>query len=789
MKKPMLLISLLALAVFMAPPYPSRAEKPAPKQQTKFKKAKKARPGEYIVVLQQGIADSEIEAIADSLTRSHGGNLMGPVLRHAIKGFGVRMSEGAAKLLADDPRILQVEENAQSEPVEEAESEVYDYQPYGGSEELTAEGAQSGAPWGLDRIDQRNNPYLDGVYRYNRTGQGVDAYIVDSGILLSHNEFGGRAIAGYDWDPNHPTGVDCFGHGTHVAGLVGGRTYGAAKNVRLYAVRIADCSGGSNTYVAVAGVDWAISHYDAQVPRRPAVMNISYAFSDDYYSSLYYAVNNAINHGITVVVAAGNFNYFTGTTSPQNAGAAVNVAATDINDVRAQFGNGYASNFGGLVDLFAPGKTIPSAGISSNFAVVNMSGTSMAAPLTAGVAAMYLEAFPAAPPATVGAAIVNNATAGEVQDADPYGGAYTPNLLLYSFFIPPPPHIIFFSSATYSVNESSAAINITVNRSGLDLPAVTVDYATSDGTALQTTDYNIALGNVSFAAGETSKTIRIFITDDGYVEGNETFNVRLSNPTGGASLGVPNNATVTIVSNDSASSQPIDNTAFFVRQQYVDFLNRDPDPGGFQGWQDVLNNCPPSGQNANGWCDRIEVSAGFFRSPEFHGRGYFIYRFYSTVGRIPIYPEFMFDFSKVSGFLSEQQLEANKVAFVNEFIARGEFQNRYSATFNDPTAYVDALLQTVGLPNHSARGYWINGLSNGSLTRAQVLRGLVESGEVDAKYYNEAFVIMQYFGYLRRTADGAYVNWISVMNQTGGDYRIMINGFMNSSEYRQRFGP
>lgn len=292
---------------------------------------------------------------------------------------------------------MEVEENAQSEPVEEAESEVYDYQPYGGSEELTAEGAQSGAPWGLDRIDQRNNPYLDGVYRYNRTGQGVDAYIVDSGILLSHNEFGGRAIAGYDWDPNHPTGVDCFGHGTHVAGLVGGRTYGSAKNVRLYAVRIADCGGGCSTaYVALLGVDWAISHYDAQVPRRAAVMNISYAFSyyDYYAGSLDYAVNTAINHGITVVVAAGNFNYFTGTTSPQGSGTAViNVAATDINDVRAQFGNGYASNFGGLVDLFAPGKTIPSAGISSNFAVVNMSGTSMSSPLTAGVAAKYLEAF------------------------------------------------------------------------------------------------------------------------------------------------------------------------------------------------------------------------------------------------------------------------------------------------------------------------------------------------------------------------------------------------------------
>jgi Domain of unknown function (DUF4214) len=146
------------------------------------------------------------------------------------------------------------------------------------------------------------------------------------------------------------------------------------------------------------------------------------------------------------------------------------------------------------------------------------------------------------------------------------------------------------------------------------------------------------------------------------------------------------------------------------------------------------------------------------------------------------------DFAKVSGFLSAQQLEANKVAFVNEFMARPDFQMKYGS-LTDPTAYVDALLQTVGLPNHPGRSSWIVGLTNGSMTRAQVLRALVESGEVYTKYYNEAFVIMQYFGYLRRSADISYLQWIQTMNSTGGDYRIMINGFLNSAEYRQRFGP
>jgi hypothetical protein len=236
-----------------------------------------------------------------------------------------------------------------------------------------------------------------------------------------------------------------------------------------------------------------------------------------------------------------------------------------------------------------------------------------------------------------------------------------------------------------------------------------------------------------------------------------------------------------------SSANPIDCADFFVRQQYLDFLGREPDPAGSAGWQNILSNCA-SGDTR---CDRIEVASAFFRSPEFQGRGYFIYRFYSIVGKIPRYEEFTPDFDKVKGFLSDQQLEANKAAFVNEFIARAEFQNKYGATFNSPTAYVDALLQTVGLPNHPSRQAWINSLNanNTALTRAQVLRSLVESAEVSQKYYNEAFVILQYFGFLHRTADAAYIQWIQTMNQNGGDYRQMINGFVNSAEYRKRFGP
>jgi hypothetical protein len=369
-----------------------------------------------------------------------------------------------------------------------------------------------------------------------------------------------------------------------------------------------------------------------------------------------------------------------------------------------------------------------------------------------------------------------------------------------------------FSAPAYNVGEGDIDASITVTRSGDSSVGATVGYATSDsaglnncnlvgtGIASSRCDYETTIGTLQFAPGETSKTIFIPIVDDSYVEGNESFSITLSNPTG-VSLGLTSSATVTIIDNDVANeANPIDDTAFFVRQQYRDFLSREPEPTGYQGWQNILNNCPPSGVDANGnHCDRIEVSADFFRSDEFQQRGYFIYRFYKVLpgvsdpnnpqfGHIPSYHEFMPDFAKVSGFLSADQLEANKVDFVNEFMSRGDFQATYGS-ISAPDTYVTALLQTVGLQNHPTKQFWIDSLTNGSMTRAQVLRALVESTEMYQKNYTEAFVIMEYFGYLRRDADGSYASWIQIMNQNGGDYRIMVNGFMNSAEYRQRFGP
>jgi len=351
-----------------------------------------------------------------------------------------------------------------------------------------------------------------------------------------------------------------------------------------------------------------------------------------------------------------------------------------------------------------------------------------------------------------------------------------------------------FNAANYSANENDGNVVIIVNRTGNTSAPATVKYSTTDnaglnqcstfnGIASSRCDYATSARTLQFAPGEITKAIFIPLVDDSYAEGNETFNITLSNPSG-ENLGPVSTATITIIDNDAVSgSNPIGQTPFFVRQHYIDFLGREPDSFGFKGWQDILNNCTAGDTR----CDRIEVSAGFFRSPEFQERGYFTYRFYSVaLGRKPNYSEFMPDIAKVSGFLTEAEKEANKVAFVDEFMQRTEFRNRYDAQAT-PTAYVDALLATAGLPNHPSRAGWVAGLANGQLSRARVLRELAESAEAYDKFYTEAFVVMQYFGYLRRDPDSFYLQWIVIMNQDPLNYRNMVNGFVNSTEYRLRF--
>jgi hypothetical protein len=238
---------------------------------------------------------------------------------------------------------------------------------------------------------------------------------------------------------------------------------------------------------------------------------------------------------------------------------------------------------------------------------------------------------------------------------------------------------------------------------------------TNTGLASERCDYATAAGTLTYAPGERQKIIRLVLVDDASVEGPEQLSIKLSNPQGG-SLGQKDKAAITIADNDAqaAAQNPLADPTFFIRQHYVDFLGREPEPQGLQGWLNILNNCGTSVQQP---CDRAEVSSAFFRSEEFQTRGYFIYRFYAaSLGRVPKYSEFIPDMARVSGFLSPQELESAKASFVQEFMAWDEFKNKY-----DPTAYVHLLEQTAGisLPNKQAL---IAGLLNGTETRATMLR-------------------------------------------------------------------
>lgn len=271
---------------------------------------------------------------------------------------------------------------------------------------------QPNATWGLDRIDARSG--LDSNYSYSDTGSGVHAYIVDTGILSSHNEFSGRVGGGFSavgGDTN-----DCNGHGTHVAGTVGGTTYGVAKKVTLHPVRVLGCDGSGSTSGVISGIEWVVAN-----AQRPAVANMSLGGSK--MQSMNDAVAKAVAKGVVFVVAAGNSSDNACNYSPASTPEAITVAASDKSDVSASF-----TSFGSCVDTYAPGVSITSAGISGPSSTATMSGTSMASPHTAGAVALLLEKNPSASPTTIASQLINNATRGVISSVP----SSTPNLLIYT---------------------------------------------------------------------------------------------------------------------------------------------------------------------------------------------------------------------------------------------------------------------------------------------------------------------------------------------------------------------
>jgi subtilisin family serine protease len=463
-----------------------------------------APDGRQIVVFREGVAD--VQGAARRLTAEHRGTLHFTYER-ALRGFAASFPAAALDGLRRNPLIAYIEPDA---PVELHDTQL------------------NPPSWGIDRIDQVDLP-LSQSYTYPNTGAGVNVYILDTGIRLTHNDFGGRAqyvpngLGGNFVGDGNANAADCHGHGTHVAGTAAGSSYGVAKGASIWAARVVNCEGSGNVSMAIAAVDWVTAN-----AQRPAVVNMSLGYGD--VQSLRTAVENSVAAGVVYAVSAGNGDFLgrplnACSGSPAGAPNALTVGATTSSDAESSF-----SNYGTCVDILAPGSSIVSAGYQSNTGAATMSGTSMSSPHVAGAAALYFAANPTATPATLMAALKDNAIVGTINLHSRSLSGGTANRFLNVSFIGGGTPGNQSPTANFGFSCSSLTCSFTDTSTDLDGTIASRNWIFGDGNSSTATN-----PTHTYAAAGT-RNVTLTVTDDDGAQNSKTAVVTVTAPSSGIVL-------------------------------------------------------------------------------------------------------------------------------------------------------------------------------------------------------------------------------------------------------------